>query len=105
MSNSNNHQETTNKLEAQLYDYAVYRIDQLIEKGLIKSWRNLAKKAGVHENIHERFINKKNMNIYTFARIIDATGLSWNVFFKDFRKSWGVEKHKQPNEINGGKRK
>lgn len=105
MSNSSNHQETPNKLEAQLYDYAVYKIDQLIEKGLIKSWRSLAKKAGVHENIHERFINKKNMNIYTFARIIDATGLSWNVFFKDFRKSWGVEKREQPNEINGGKRK
>ena len=91
MSNSSNHQETPNKLEDQLYDYAVRRIDQLIEKGLIKSWRSLAKKAGVHENIHERFINKKNMNIYTFARIIDATGLSWNVFFKDFRKSWYVQ--------------
>lgn len=103
MSNSSNHQETPNKLEAQLYDYAVHRIEQLIEKGLIKSWRSLAKKAGVHENIHERFINKKNMNIYTFVRIIDATGLSWNVFFKDFRKSWGLRSHKNRKVDNHGK--
>lgn len=75
-----------NDLKAKIYDYSIEKIEELIAKGQVKSWNDLAVRAGVHRNVHERLTRQKNISMHSFIKIVEATGINWGEFFKDFKK-------------------
>lgn len=75
-----------NELKTKIYNYSIDKIEELIAKGQVKSWNDLAVRAGVHRNVHERLIHQKNISMHSFIKIVEATGISWEEFFKDFNK-------------------